>query len=220
VPGSCCGRASPALAIRMSIRGTGCSGRTSRGRPVDRQEAMIRRIPFQGARNFRDIGGYPAAAGFRAISTRRNRSRSRARRERPHPRQGPHRPIRHRAQRPSPATRWSEPTSQPPPQGRAAQRSGQHDKNRCTVARLAHARMQRHRSHGVRRGNRWPGITVTVRDSKRFAEPLALPRSCPPYVRDQPTRRMRDRKLRLPLPSARTCSRYWPDGISSLVSEI
>jgi hypothetical protein len=30
-----------------------------------------------------------------------------------------------------------------------------------------------------------PADTVTVRDSKRFAEPLALPRSCPPYVRDQ-----------------------------------
>jgi hypothetical protein len=38
--------------------------------------------------------------------------------------------------------------------------------------------------------------TVTVRDGKRCAEPLALARSCPLYVRDQPTRRTRDRDLR------------------------
>ncbi len=43
---------------------------------------------------------------------------------------------------------------------------------------------------------------VTVCDSKRFAEPLALPTSCPPYVRDQWNCRTRDRKysdLRRPI---------------------
>jgi hypothetical protein len=39
----------------------------------------------------------------------------------------------------------------------------------------------------------WRRYTVTVRDSKRFAEPLALPRSCPPYVRDQRISRTHDR---------------------------
>ena len=41
----------------------------------------------------------------------------------------------------------------------------------------------------------WPvaADTVTVRDSKRFAEPLALPRSCPLYVRDQWISRTHDR---------------------------
>ena len=37
--------------------------------------------------------------------------------------------------------------------------------------------------------------TVTVRDSKRFAEPLALPGSCPLYVRDQWISRTHDRIL-------------------------
>jgi hypothetical protein len=36
---------------------------------------------------------------------------------------------------------------------------------------------------------------VTVHDSKRFAEPLALPRSCPLYVRDHWASRTRDRNL-------------------------
>jgi hypothetical protein len=39
-----------------------------------------------------------------------------------------------------------------------------------------------------------PACTVTVRDGKRFAGPLALPRSCPLYVRDHWTSRMRSRK--------------------------
>jgi len=62
--GFCSGRALPAPTIRTSIQGTGCSGRTSLSGPTDRQEAMIRRIPFQGALNFRDIGGYLAPGGF------------------------------------------------------------------------------------------------------------------------------------------------------------
>jgi hypothetical protein len=38
--------------------------------------------------------------------------------------------------------------------------------------------------------------TVTVRDGKRFARPLAVPRSCPLYVRDHGTCRTHDRMLR------------------------
>lgn len=49
---------------RISIQRTGCSGRTSLSGSADTKEAMIRRIPFQGALNFRDIGGYLAAGGF------------------------------------------------------------------------------------------------------------------------------------------------------------
>lgn len=41
------------------------------------------------------------------------------------------------------------------------------------------------RGLGVRRPGRVAANTVTVRGSKRFGEPLAVPRSCPPYVRDQ-----------------------------------
>src|SRR5216683_6859750 len=51
------------------------------------------------------------------------------------------------------------------------------------------------RGLGVRRPGRVAANTVTVRDSKRFAEPLALPRSCPPYVRDQWFGRTHDRIL-------------------------
>src|SRR6266571_5394221 len=56
----------------------------------------------------------------------------------------------------------------------------------------------------------WPGggHTVTVRDSKRFAEPLAMPRFCPPYVRDQWTSRTQDRISWWPMLAVRTCSRY------------
>src|SRR5215469_10984132 len=38
-----------------------------------------------------------------------------------------------------------------------------------------------------------PAERVTVGDSKRFARQLALPRSCPPYVRDPWTDRTHDR---------------------------
>jgi hypothetical protein len=48
----------------------------------------------------------------------------------------------------------------------------------------------------VRSPGRVAADTVTVRDSKRFAEPLALPGSCPLYVRDQWISRTHDRILR------------------------
>jgi hypothetical protein len=51
---------------------------------------------------------------------------------------------------------------------------------------------------GVRNRAGWPGNAVTVRDGKRFAGPLALPGSCPLYVRDQWTDRTRGRKPRQP----------------------
>jgi hypothetical protein len=63
-----------------------------------------------------------------------------------------------------------------------------------------------------------PAGPVTVGDSKRFAEPLALPRSCPPYVRDQWISRTHDRILWWPALSARTCSRCRSDGTFSQVS--
>jgi hypothetical protein len=61
-------------------------------------------------------------------------------------------------------------------------------------------------------------VTVTVRDSKRFAEPLALPRSCPLYVRDQWISRIHNRILWRPAPSARTCSRRRSSGVFPQVS--
>src|SRR5215472_4875081 len=51
------------------------------------------------------------------------------------------------------------------------------------------------------------GYAVTLGDSKRFAGPLALLRSCPPYVRDQWTSRTHDRIPWWPAPLIRTCSR-------------
>jgi hypothetical protein len=70
----------------------------------------------------------------------------------------------------------------------------------------------------VRRPGRVTGNTVTIRDSKRFAEPLALPRSCPPYVRDQWINRTHDRTSWWPAPSDRTCFRYRSGGTFSQVS--
>jgi hypothetical protein len=63
-----------------------------------------------------------------------------------------------------------------------------------------------------------PANTVTVRDSKRFAEPLALPRFCPLYVRDQWVSRINDRILWCPAPSARMYSRFRFGGIFSQLS--
>ena len=72
---------------------------------------------------------------------------------------------------------------------------------------------------GPRCSPSWPGAanTVTVRDSKRFGEPLALPRSCPPYVRDQWISRTHDRILRWHAPSDRTCNQCRSGGMFSQV---
>jgi hypothetical protein len=64
-------------------------------------------------------------------------------------------------------------------------------KSRRTVARPARARMPR-RPGASRSQSRRAANTVTVRDGERFAGPLALPGSCPPYVRDQRTSRTRN----------------------------
>ncbi len=101
---------------------------------------------------------------------------------------------------------------------RAAHGSVRPDKSRWAVARLARADTAVAGGLGVRRPGRVTANTVTVRDSKRFAEPLALPRSCPPYVRDQWISRTHDRILWRPAPSARTCSRCRSGGIFSQVS--
>ena len=74
------------------------------------------------------------------------------------------------------------------------------------------------RGLGVRSPGRVAADTVTVRDSKRFAEPLALPGSCPLYVRDQWISRTRARTVRWPTLSARTCSLCWLGGMFSQVS--
>ena len=74
------------------------------------------------------------------------------------------------------------------------------------------------RGLGVRRRGRVVADTVTVRDSERFAEPLALPRSCPPYVRDQWITRTHDRILWWPASLARTCSRCRFRGMFSQLS--
>ena len=73
------------------------------------------------------------------------------------------------------------------------------------VARLARMRTLRRRDPGVRRPGPVAANTVTVRDSKRFGEPLALPTSCPPYLREQWISRTHDRMLWCPSSSARTC---------------
>ena len=62
--------------------------------------------------------------------------------------------------------------------------------------------------------------TVTVGDSKRFAEPLAVPRFCPLYVRDQWISRTYDRLLWWPEVSARMCRRSQPGGMFSQFSGI
>ena len=74
-------------------------------------------------------------------------------------------------------------------------RSVGHHKSRWAVARLARVRMPRRPGLGVCRPGRVAANTVTVRDSKRFAKPLALPGSCPLYVRDQSIIRTHSRML-------------------------
>jgi len=66
---------------------------------------------------------------------------------------------------------------------------------------------------GIRARGRVTGNTVTIRDRKGFAGPLALPRSCPPYVRDQWVSRTHDRMLWWPAPSSRMWSRGRSGGI-------
>jgi hypothetical protein len=77
---------------------------------------------------------------------------------------------------------------------------------------------RRGRGLGVRRPDQVTDNTVTVRDSKRFAEPLALPRSCPLYVRKQWIRRTYDPILWWSASSARTCIPYRHGGMFSQVS--